>query len=136
MRSKPVAFLLADLGVTTTHARPHVSDDNPFSEAPFKTLKYRPDFPTRFGSLHGARAHCADFFRWYNNEHYHSGIALKTPHVVHHDLAEQVQRDRRAALDAAHRAHPERFVHGHPEPPPLPTQAWINPQHAAARSSH
>jgi putative transposase len=137
MRSKPVAFLLADLGVTTTHARPHVSNDNPFSEAQFKTLKYRPDFPARFGSLHDARAHCADFFRWYNNEHHHSGIALMTPHVVHYGLTEQVQRDRRAALAAAHRAHPERFVHGHPEPPRLPTQAWINPpQHAAADSSH
>jgi hypothetical protein len=114
-----------------------VSNDNPFPEAPFKTLKFRPDFPARFGSLHDARAHCADFFRWYNNEHHHSGIALMTPHVVHYGLTEQVQRDRRAALAAAHRAQPERFVHGHPEPPRLTTQAWINPpQRAAADSSH
>jgi putative transposase len=99
MRSKPVAFLLADLGVTVTHARPQVSNDNPFSEAPFRTLKYRPDFPARFGSLPDARAHCADFFRWYHNEHHHSGIALMTPDVAHHRLADQVQRDLCAALD-------------------------------------
>ena len=79
MKSKPVALLLADLGVTKTHARPHVSDDNPFSEAQFKTLKYRPDFPDRFGSIEDARAHCEAFFHWYNHEHRHSGIALFTP---------------------------------------------------------
>ncbi len=136
MRSKPVAFLLADLGITKTHSRPHVSDDNPFSEAQFKTLKYRPGFPARFGSLQDARAHCTAFFDWYNHQHHHSGIALMTPSVVHHGLVEEVQRDRRAALEAAYRAHPERFVHGQPEPPILAGQVWINPPRPAAALSH
>jgi putative transposase len=136
MRSKPVAFLLADLGVTKTHSRPHVSDDNPFSEAHFKTLKYRPSFPARFGSLEDARAHCAAFVEWYNNQHHHSGIALMTPAVVHHGLADDVQSDRRATLSAAYHAHPERFVHGRPEPPSLADHVWINPPKPAAAMSH
>lgn len=126
MRSKPVAFMLADLGVTKSHSRPHVSNDNPFSEAQFKTLKYRPDFPEKFGSIEDSRAHCKDFFDWYNREHHHSGIGLFTPYDVHHGLAAHRFRARAAVLDAAHRAHPERFVHGHPVPAPLPTEVWIN----------
>jgi putative transposase len=126
MISKPVAFLLADLGVTKTHSRPHVSDDNPFSEAHFKTLKYRPDFPERFGCIEDARAFCADFFRWYNTEHHHSGLGLLTPHDVHYGLA-AARRDQRAVvLAAAHQAHPERFMRGLPVPPALPTAVWIN----------
>jgi putative transposase len=126
MISKPVAFLMADLGVTKTHSRPHVSDDNPFSEAHFKTLKYRPDFPERFGCIEDARSFCGDFFTWYNTGHHHSGIGLLTPHDVHHGLA-AARRDQRAAvLAAAHLAHPERFPHGVPTPTPMPTAVWIN----------
>ena len=136
MRSRPVALLLSDLGVTKTHSRPHVSDDNPFSEAHFKTLKYRPEFPGRFGSLQDARAHCAAFFDWYNNRHYHSGIALMTPAVVHHGLADDVQRRRRATLGAAYSAHPERFVRGLPEPPRLAGEVWINPPRPATGPGH
>jgi len=126
MRSKVVAQLLADLGVTKTHSRPHVSNDNPFSEAGFKTLKYRPDFPERFGSIQDARTHCVDFFAWYNAEHYHSGIGLQTPEDVHYGHAPRVLVERAGVLEAAHAAHPERFVRGVPVPPPLPTQVWIN----------
>jgi putative transposase len=126
MKSKPVAFLLADLGVTKTHSRPHVSDDNPFSEAHFKTLKYRPDFPDRFGCIEDARALCRDFFDWYNNEHHHSGLGLLTPADVHHGRAEQRRAERAVVLEAAHQAHPERFVHGQPTPPPVPVAVWIN----------
>jgi putative transposase len=127
MTSKPVAFLLADLGVTKTHSRPHVSDDNPFSEAQFKTLKYRPDFPDRFGSPEHARAHCQDFFPWYNTEHRHSGIGLLTPHDVHHGLAGQRILARNAVLAAAHAAHPERFSAGQPRHRAEPVAVWINP---------
>ena len=127
MTSKPVALLLADLGITKTHSRPHVSNDNPYSEAQFKTLKYRPDFPERFGSLEDARAHCTDFFRWYNTEHRHSSLGLHTPYDVHFGLAE-ARRDQRAkVLAAAYAATPERFVRRLPTPAPLPTAAWINP---------
>ena len=126
MKSKPVAFLLADLGVTKTHSRPHVSDDNPFSEAHFKTLKYRPDFPERFGCIEDSRAHCRDFFPWYNTEHHHSGIALHTPHDVHHGLATQRTLDRQHALLGAFEAHPERFPNGTPTPPRLDGAVWIN----------
>ena len=126
MRSKPVALLLADLGVTKTHSRPHVSDDNPFSEAQFKTLKYRPQFPDRFGSLADARAFCQPFFIWYNTAHHHSGIGLLTPHDVHHGLADKRVADRAVALAAAYSAHPERFVSGIPLPPATPTAVWIN----------
>jgi putative transposase len=126
MRSRVVAQLLADLGVTKTHSRPHVSDDNPFSEAHFKTLKYRPDFPERFGCIQHARAHSVDFFRWYNEEHYHSGIGLYTPHDVHHGRASSLAAQRSVVLAAAHAAHPERFTRGAPRPPALPTEVWIN----------
>lgn len=126
MRSKLVAQLLADLGVTKTHSRPHVSNDNAFSEAGFKTLKYRPDFPERFGSLEDARAYCVDFFAWYNAEHYHSGISLQTPEAVHYGRAQAVVDERAAVLTAAHAAHPERFVRGVPKPAALPTAVWIN----------
>jgi putative transposase len=126
MTSKPVALLLADLGVTKTHSRPHVSDDNPYSEAHFKTLKYRPDFPERFGSLQDARAHGVDFFRWYNTEHRHSGLGLHTPHDVHFGLAEARRIARAEVLSAAFAATPERFVGRPPTPAPLPTAAWIN----------
>ncbi len=126
MASKPVAFLLADLGVTKSHSRPHVSNDNPFSEAQFKTLKYRPDFPERFGSLEDARAFCATFYRWYNQAHRHSGIGMHTPCDVHHGHAPAVRAARAATLSAAYAATPERFVRKHPEPPALPSTAWIN----------
>jgi putative transposase len=126
MRSKLVAQLLADLGVTKTHSRPHVSNDNPFSEAGFKTLKYRPDFPERFGCIEDARAYCVDFFAWYNGEHRHSGIGLNTPNDVHYGRAQQRREDRARVLVAAHAAHPERFVHGIPQAPQLPTAVWIN----------
>ncbi len=126
MKSKPVAFLLADLGVTKSHSRPHVSDDNPFSESHFKTLKYRPDFPEKFGCIEDSRGFCGDFFPWYNTEHHHTGLGLFTPHDVHHGLA-AARRDARAiVLAAAHRAHPERFLRGVPTPAPLPTAVWIN----------
>jgi putative transposase len=135
MTSKTVAFLLADLGVTKTHARPHVSDDNPFSEAHFKTLKYRPDFPDRFGSLAHARAHSQDFFPWYNTEHHHSGLGLLTPHAVHAGLAAQHVEARAGVLAAAFAAHPERFPHGRPRPPAQPTAVWINPPRTLTPSS-
>jgi putative transposase len=127
MTSKPVAFLLADLGVTQSHSRPHISDDNPFSEAQFKTLKYRPDFPGRFTSIEAARQHCQIFFPWYNDEHRHSGLGLHTPADVHHGTAAQIHQQRGIVLTAAYHAHPERFVRKLPEPPALPTDAWINP---------
>ncbi len=126
MVSKPLAFLLSDLAITKSHSRPHVSDDNPFSEAQFKTLKYRPDFPERFGSAEHARMHCRDFFPWYHTEHRHSGLGFHTAHDVHYGLAEVKRQQRAAVLDAAFRAHPERFPNGPPKPPPLPTAVWIN----------
>ena len=110
MTSKPVAFLMADLGITKTHSRPHVSDDNPYSESHFRTLKYRPGFPERFGSLQDARSFSQAFFAWYNDEHRHSGLGLLSPAVVHYGLAPQAIERRRAVLDAAYSAHPERFV--------------------------
>jgi putative transposase len=127
--------LLADLGVTKTHSRPHVSDDNPFSEAHFKTLKYRPDFPERFGCIQDSRSFCSDFFPWYNTEHHHSGLGLLTPHDVHYGLAAARREQRAVVLAAAHRAHPERFPHGVPTPAPLPTAVWINEPHPATAMS-
>ena len=127
MRSKQVAALLVDLEVTKTHSRPHVSDDNPYSEAQFKTLKYRPDFPDRFGSIEDARLHCQIFFPWYNTEHRHSGIALMSPETVHMGRAAELTRQRSITLDAAFLAHPERFKHVAPSPPAVPIAAWINP---------
>jgi len=127
MKSTLVAQLLADLGVTKTHSRPYVSDDNPFSESQFRTMKYRPEFPARFGSIQDARAFCRLFFDWYNTRHHHSGIGLHTPHSVHHGLAEALNDARRLILSEAHSAHPERFVRKPPEPPSLPGAVWINP---------
>jgi putative transposase len=127
MTSKPVAFLLADLGVIKTHSRPHVSNDNPYSEAQFKTLKYRPGFPDRFASIEEARAFCQDFFRWYNAEHRHSGIGLMAPEIVHYGQAQAAYDARAQVLATAYAAHPERFVRQAPRPPQLPTAAWINP---------
>jgi len=133
MTSKPVALLLSDLGVTKSHSRPHVSNDNPYSEAQFKTLKYRPAFPERFGSLEDSRGACGDFFNWYNLEHHHSGLGQLTPHDVHHGLAQARIEGRAATLADAWRAHPERFPRGLPTPPALPTEAWINqPKQLAA----
>ena len=126
MRSKPVALLLADLGITKTHSRPHTSTDNPYSEAHFKTLKYSPQFPKRFGSLEDARSFCQDFFSWYNHHHRHSGIALLTPASVHFGHARNTLALRQNALDAAYAAHPERFVTKPPQVLPLPEAAWIN----------
>ena len=132
MRSKPVAALLIDLDVAKTHSRPHVSDDNPYSEAQFKTLKYRPEFPDRFGSIEDARVHCRLFFQWYNHVHRHSGIALMTPEAVHFGTAAALTQRRSVTLDAAFAAHPSRFKGRHPKPPKLPTAVWINPPPIAA----
>jgi len=127
MRSKTVALLLSDLGVVKSHSRPHVSNDNPFSESQFKTMKYCPQFPKRFGCIQDTRGFCGDFFGYYNNEHHHSGIGLLTPATMHYDQAERVVAARQETLLAAYRAHPERFVLRPPKPPALPQQAWINP---------
>jgi putative transposase len=126
MTSKPVAFLMADLGVTKTHSRPYVSDDNPYSESPFRTMKYRPEFPDRFGCIPDSRAFCQQFFQWYNEDHRHSGIGLLTPAMVHFGEAEAVLAHRQVVLDTAYQAHPDRFVRQPPKPLPLPTQVWIN----------
>ena len=126
MTSKPVAQLLVDLSVTRSHSRPHVSNDNPYSEAAFKTLKYAPAFPGEFGSLADARAFCETFFGYYNHEHRHAGIGLHTPASVHYGTATEVRTQRQATLDAAYAAHPDRFGHRRPAPPKLPTAAWIN----------
>jgi putative transposase len=131
MTSKSVAQLLADLGVTKTHSRPHVSNDNPYSESQFKTLKYRPGFPAQFGSLVDARAWARPFFQWYNHEHHHSGIGLLTPATVHCGLAAERLAARQQVLVATYQAHPERFVRGTPRPPALPTAVWINPPSVA-----
>ncbi len=127
MRSKSVAALLVDLEVFKSHSRPYVSDDNPYSEAQFKTLKYRPDFPDRFGSIEDARAHCQAFFTWYSTEHRHSGIGFMTPETVHLGRDAELTRQRSITLDAAFMAHPKRFKHVAPLPPEVPLAAWINP---------
>jgi putative transposase len=126
MTSKTVAQLLADLDISESHSRPSVSNDNPYSEAQFKTLKYRPTFPERFDSLEQARAHSQDFFLWYNSAHYHSGIALLTPETVHYGLAEVTLEARAQTLQAAFLAHPERFKGRLPTPQCLPKAVWIN----------
>lgn len=126
MTSKPVAFLLAELGVTKTHSRPHVSNDNPYSESQFKTMKYRPQFPERFGSYPDARGLCGEFFRWYNHEHHHSGLGFLTPLEVHFGQAKQRREERALVLRTAFEKNPERFVRGLPQPPALPEQVWIN----------
>lgn len=132
MTSRPVAFLLAELGVTKTHSRPHVSNDNPYSESQFKTMKYRPEFPERFGSYPDARGFCGEFFRWYNHEHHHSGLGFLTPFEVHFGQAKE-RRDKRAlVLRSAFEKNPERFVRGLPQPAALPEQVWINKPKEAA----
>jgi putative transposase len=136
MRSKPVAFLLADLGITKTHSRPYTSTDNPYSEAHFKTLKYRPAFPARFDSIEQARAFCREFFRWYNHDHRHSGIGLMTPATVHYGHATHVHADRQRVLDAAYQATPDRFVRRAPTAPPVPTAAWINKPTTTEEAAH
>jgi putative transposase len=127
MKSKCVAHLLADLGVTKTHSRPHVSNDNPYSEAQFKTLKYCPQFPQRFGSIQDARAFCQDFFNWYNKIHHHTGIALMTPEQVHYGLSNQIYRQREAILLGAFKKNQNRFKNKIPVPQSVPKAAWINP---------
>ena len=134
MTSKPVAWLLADLGVTNTHRRPYTSDDNPFSEAQFKTLTYRPDFPARFGSLNDARVFCQAFFSWDNGEHRHAGIGLMTPAAMHDGRANTMRDARQQVLMTAYAAHPERFVRKPPQPPILPYAVWIHPPKAQSTS--
>jgi len=135
MTSKPVAFLLAELGVTKTHSRPHVSNDNPYSESQFKTMKYRPEFPERFGSYPDARGFCEGFFRWYNHEHHHSGLGFLAPFEVHFGQAKQRREERALVLRSAFEKNPERFVRGLPQPPTLPEQVWINkPKETALRN--
>jgi putative transposase len=137
MIAKPVAHLLADLGVTKSLSRPHVSNDNPYSESQFRTFKYRPDFPDRFGSFEDGRAHCGRFFSWYNDDHRHSGIGLHTPADVHYGRAEEIRARRGAVLLDAYAANPERFVRKIPTPPAIPAVAWINqPGREAADSSN
>ena len=127
MKSKAVALLLSDLGVTKSHSRPYVSDDNPFSEAQFKTLKYRPGFPERFGSIQDAKAFCQDFFDWYNNVHYHSGLSWLTPAMVHLGRTDGIVQRRQLALDRARQHHPERFVNAPRKIAGPPDKVWINP---------
>jgi putative transposase len=126
MTSKPVAQLLVDLGVARSHSRPHVSNDNPYSEANFKTLKYCPAFPGRFGSIEDARAFCTLFFDHYNHVHRHAGIGLHTPASVHYDTAREIRAQRQVTLNTAYAANPARFRHRRPTPPKLPIVAWIN----------
>lgn len=127
MTSKPLAFLLADLGVTKTHSRPYTSSDNAFSEAQFKTLKYRPGFPERFDSILESRRFAHAFFDWYNHEHRHSALGLMTPAALHYGRAEALRSERTRVLHRAFQENPERFVHGKPQPPKLPRAVWINP---------
>ena len=126
MTSKAVAFFLAGLGITKTHSRPYVSNDNPYSESQFKTMKYRPEFPERFGCYQDAHRFCAEFFPWYNHEHHHSGLGYLTPYEVHYGLAQQRREQRAAVLKEAFEKNPQRFVRGLPQPAVLPTAAWIN----------
>lgn len=126
MTSKPVAFMLADLGVTKSHSRPHVSDDNPHIESFFKTTKYQPEFPATFANIVEARHFCRVFFRWYNEQHRHSSLALLTPADVHHGRARERLESRQRVMDAAQAAHPERFVKGKPVVGQLPTASYIN----------
>ena len=134
MTSKLVALKMADLGVTKSHSRPHVSNDNPYSESHFKTLKYRPEFPDRFGCIEDARQFCQTFFAWYNNEHRHSGIAWLTPRQVHYGQAAGMIEVRQQTLDVAFAKFPERFVRKAPRPQPLPNAVWINPPHESIQT--
>ena len=131
MIAQTLTQLFSDLGITPSHSRPHVSDDNPYSEAQFKTLKYRPDYPDRFGCLADARTWAQAFFTWYNHEHHHTGLALLTPMVVHYGQADQVLQARQQTLQAAYTVHPERFVKGAPKAGRVPDAVWINPPKAA-----
>jgi putative transposase len=131
MTSHSVAQLLGALGVTKSHSRPHVSNDNPFSESQFKTMKYRPEFPDRFGSYDDGLSFCRRFMPWYNDEHYHSGIGLVTPAMLHYGQAHQVVASRQVTLANAYAVHPERFVNGPPKPLELPSAVWINPPREA-----
>lgn len=126
MRSKTVALLLTDLGITKTHTRPYTASDNPYSEAHFKTLKYRPEFPGRFDTIEDARLFCQGFFSWYNHGHRHSGIGYMTPETVHYGRAQAVSESRQFTLLDAFAAHPARFVRKVPQPPEVPTVVWIN----------
>jgi putative transposase len=134
MKAKATAFLLADLGVTRSHNRPHTANDNPFSESHFKTMKYQPRFPRRFGCIEDARAFCRQFFNWCNQDHHHAGIGLMTPDQVHYGQVEAVHAARQQTLDRACRDTPERFVNQRPKPPAKPTAAWINPPIHTAES--
>lgn len=136
MRAKPTALLLADLGVTKTHSRPYTSNDNPYSESHFRTMKYRPEFPDRFGCIQDCRAFCQRFFAWYNNEHRHSGIGMMTPGMVHHGQAPLILAQRQTVLTAAYSAHPERFVRKPPAPWPLPKEVWINKPPNSDQNTH
>jgi putative transposase len=133
MRSKLVSLLFSDLGIEASHSRPRVSNDNPFSEAQFRTFKYRPEFPDRFGSLEHARSVSHDLFDWYNHAHHHSGLIYLTPADVHYGRADDVLAHRHQVRLAAHAAHPERFVNGRPQPKTLPRAVWINPPMTTAR---
>jgi putative transposase len=135
MRSKEVAQLLVDLGIEKSHSRPYVSNDNPFSEAHFKTVKYHPDTPDRFGSLEDARSWARGLFGWYNHQHHHTGLALLTPAQVHQGLTKRVLAARKRVLAAAYAKHPERFVRGEPTPPAPPSEVWINPPQAEEPTS-
>ncbi|MBM3792456.1 MAG: transposase family protein [Acidobacteria bacterium] len=135
LESKPEAVLLAELGVTHTDTRPHVSDDNPDSESQFKTLKYCPAFPDRFDSIEDARAFCLDFFTWYNQEHRHGGIGLMTPAMVHNGVVSGMRDARREVLRPALNRNPERFVRGRPSPPEPSPAAWINKPEADTKES-
>jgi putative transposase len=135
MRAKPLAQLLADLGVTRSHSRPYTSNDNPYSEAQFKTMKYRPDYPEHFDSPEHARQWARLFFHWYNHDHHHVGLGLMTPAVVHYGRAEAVQAQRQQVLTAAYTRHPERFVKGPPLAPTAPRAVWINPPQDTAFSA-
>jgi transposase InsO family protein len=127
LRAKATALLLADLGVTKSHSRPHTSNDNPFSESHFKTMKYQPQFPQRFGSIQDAKTFCRSFFDWYNQDHHHAGIGLMTPDQVHYGQADAIHAARQVTLDAAFNKNPERFVRKEPRPPKKPIATWINP---------
>jgi putative transposase len=134
MTAKSMALLFADLGIVKSHSRPHVSDDNPFSEAQFKTVKYHPGFPERFGSAEDARANCRPLLSWYNTEHHHSSLALLTPEDVHRGRGEQVLAQRDLVLTSAFNAHPERFVRRKPVAKRPPLAVWINPPAHAAEA--
>ena len=132
MKGKPLRQLLVDLSITRSHSRPHTSDDNPFSEAQFKTMKYRPDYPERFASIGAARQWARPFFEWYNHEHYHSGLNLLTPASVHYGTALAVQQHRQHVMLTAYQAHPERFRQGIPLVKGAPPAVWINPPQPVA----